>query len=63
MSEHICRGGLPHYPPGETTEDRIARCIEHEFYYGGSHKAAAAAIMRDIHQGYIVIPDRAEAGE
>jgi hypothetical protein len=61
--QQVCRGGLPHYPPGESVEDRIARCIEHELYYGGNHKAAAAAIMRDIRHGYIVIPHDAEAVE
>jgi len=38
-------------------QERLARCIEHELYYGGNHVAAAAAIVRDISEGYIQFSD------
>jgi hypothetical protein len=47
------RGGVPHYPKSEGLQERLARCIEHELYYGGNHEAAAAAIIRDVNLGYI----------
>jgi hypothetical protein len=47
------RGGVPHYPESEGLQERLARCIEHELYYGGNHEAAAAAIIRDVNLGYI----------
>ena len=47
------RGGLPHYPPEAGLQDRLAICIEHELYYGGDHRAAAAAIVRDMNNGWL----------
>jgi hypothetical protein len=47
------RGGVPNYPESEGLQERLARCIEHELYYGGNHEAAAAAIIRDVNLGYI----------
>jgi len=49
-------GGLPCYSASSTPVERIEKCLEHEYYYGGNHKAAAAAIMRDIELGYIKLP-------
>jgi hypothetical protein len=48
--------GAPHYPANTTWEDRLAICIEHELTYGGSAKACAAAIVRDMHESWIVPP-------
>ena len=51
------RGGLPHYPPEAGLQDRLAICIEHELYYGGDHRAAATAIVRDMRLGYLSQPE------
>lgn len=54
--EYVSSGGLPHYPATTELQERLAICIEHELYHGGDHRAAAAAIVRDIRQGYLGVP-------
>lgn len=55
-ADHKERGVLPNYPATSELRERLEICIEHEYHYGGDHRAAAAALVRDIELGYIGVP-------
>jgi hypothetical protein len=44
------------HPDGTGLLERLAICIEHELYHGGDHRAAAAAVVRDVDLKYIGVP-------
>jgi hypothetical protein len=56
MLKHRTSGNVfPLYERGDTVEQRIAKCIYHELYHGGSVEACANSIARDMRLGYIVV--------
>jgi hypothetical protein len=48
----------PFYLESDDAQQRIAKCIEHELAHKGNALACAAAILRDIKLGRIVLDPR-----